>query len=284
MASKAFKPAMSANERLKAVSRQLTKASDMEGKVIAITGGASGIGFALAKILATRGAKVSLSDANTVNLYKAAHQLEEYAKSSDYIWAQHADVRDLEQLKEWISQTVKKFGKLDGAANIAGITDCMKPEIPWHDARDDDSLEQLLAINLVGVANSMKAELAAIQPGGSIVNATSVAGLDTRAGTVSYVTAKHGVVGLTRAIARRYGREKGIRVNAVAPGLIHTPLLTEFERKSGIKEAVATLAASVPLPRVGDAEEAAKVFAFLLSDDASYVSGAVYTVDGGMTA
>lgn len=81
MSSKAFKPAMSANARLEAVSRQLTKAGDMEGKVIAITGGASGIGFALAKILAIRGAKVSISDAHQVNLYKAAHELEEYAKS-----------------------------------------------------------------------------------------------------------------------------------------------------------------------------------------------------------
>ena len=98
------------------------------------------------------------------------------------------------------------------------------------------------------------------------------------------MTAKHGVVGLTRAIARRYGPEKGIRVNAFAPELIHTPLLTEFERQSGVKDAVANLAASVPLPRVGDADEAAKAFAFLLSDDASYVSGAVYTADGGMTA
>lgn len=103
---------------------------------------------------------------------------------SDYIWAQQADVRDLEQLKQWISQTVKKFGKLDGAANIAGITDCTKPESSWHED-GDNTLEQLLAINLIGVANSMKAELAAIQPGGSIVNATSVAGLDARAGTVS---------------------------------------------------------------------------------------------------
>lgn len=180
-----------------------------EGKVIAITGAASGIGLSLTKLLASRGARLAISDIQQEALGKVAEELK---GSGVDVAATHLDVTSASAVNDWIDSTVKHFGKLDGAANIAGI------EHGFTELEDseDKVWDKVIAVNLTGVMYCMRAEVRAMSNGGSIVSAASLAGIRGRPGLSAYVCSKHGVVGLTRTVAKEVGR-KGIRVNAIAP-------------------------------------------------------------------
>lgn len=186
----------------------------LKGKVIAITGAASGIALALTLQLAEHGAKLSLADLQEEQLNKLVKDLE--SKSVDAIGTT-LDVSKSQQVNDWIAKTVTHFGKLDGAANIAGI------ELGFTSFEDltDAVWDKMIAVNLSGVMYCVRAEIRAMKNGGSIVNAASLAGIMGRPGIGAYACSKHGVVGLTKTAAKEVGI-KGIRVNAVAPYVLQT--------------------------------------------------------------
>jgi NAD(P)-dependent dehydrogenase (short-subunit alcohol dehydrogenase family) len=183
------------------------------GKVIAITGGASGIGLSTAKLLAARGAAVSIADVQQKALDEAkAAILAETKDAKVLVFA--LDVQKNDTVVAWIAKTVETFGGLDGIANIAGVFKA----IPDHsiEKEEDDHWNFLLGVNLTGVMNCMRAAVPHMKSGGSIVNASSILGLEGAAGRAAYCASKHGVIGLTRATAKDVGK-RGIRVNCFAP-------------------------------------------------------------------
>lgn len=180
-----------------------------QGKVVAITGAASGIALALARFLATQGARLSLADVQKENLDKVVNEIK--AQGVEVIGTV-VDVSSSAAVDSWIAATVKEFGSLDCAANIAGI------ELGFTDIIDlkDETWDKMIAVNLTGVMYCVRAQIRVMQSGGSIVNAASLAGIMGRPGIGAYACSKHGVVGLTKTVAKEVG-ERGIRVNAVAP-------------------------------------------------------------------
>lgn len=181
-------------------------------KVIAITGTASGIGRAVAVYLANRGASLAISDVQKDALTKLSGEL---TAAGARVEATVVDVSNPDQVKDWIEKTVKTFGKLDGAANIAGIGGSMVDRL---EAQTDEDWKQVIDINLSGTMYSMREEFKHLSNGGSIVNASSVLGLRSApsAGSAPYVASKHAVLGITRQAAREYGH-RNIRVNCVNP-------------------------------------------------------------------
>jgi len=240
------------------------------GKVAIVTGAGSGIGEACATLLARRGAKVLVADVRAAPAEAVAAAIGDAARPHV------VDVTDPAACEAMVAAAVETFGRLDVAVNNAGIGGPQAPtgEYPL------DGWAAVIAVNLSGVFYCMRAEISAMPAGGggSIVNMASILGSVGFAQSVAYVSAKHGVVGMTKTAAVEYARQ-GLRVNAVGPGFIETPLLA-----AASPEIVAGVAGLHPLGRLGRSEEVAELVAFLASDRASNTTGAYYVTDGGYTA
>lgn len=246
---------------------------DFAGKVAFVTGAASGIGEAVAVQLAARGAKVVVAD---LKLDAAQKVVEAIKAAGGEAAAFSVDVSQNDRVEEAVQFAVGTFGKLDVAVNNAGIGGDAAPLGDYS----FDGWHKVIDVNLHSVFYSMKYEIAAMlkNGGGAIVNMASILGSVGFANAPAYVTAKHGVVGMTKAAAIDYAK-KGIRVTAVGPGFIETPLLQGMA-----KEAHDGLTALHPLGRLGKSEEVAALTLFLLSDAAANITGSYHLVDGGYTA
>lgn len=241
------------------------------GKVVFITGAASGIGAATAGRLARLGAKLILADRDGAGLAAFAANLE-----TQSVLAIEVDVTSLASVERAVAEGVERFGGLDLAVNSAGID---LPRCPTAHYPPDD-WDKVIAVNLTGVFNAVRCQIPAIlaRGGGAIVNVSSVMGVRAIAGQPAYTAAKHGVIGLTKAAALDHAAQ-GVRINAVAPGFVETPLLSHLSDDK--KQEAAMLH---PMARLGQAEEITNVILFLLSDAASFVTGACFEADGGYLA
>jgi NAD(P)-dependent dehydrogenase (short-subunit alcohol dehydrogenase family) len=249
----------------------------LSGKTVLITGGASGIGAAAAALLARHGARVAVADVDPVGGAATAALVEKQGGESFFV---HADMRSEEDVAAMVDATVERFGRLDCAFNNAGIDGKVGS---LHEGTLEN-WQQVLAVNLTGVWLCLKYEIRQMldQGGGSIVNNSSAAGLiGISHGLAAYVAAKHGVIGVTRAAALEYAT-RGIRVNAVCPGAVRTPMLAAAIDKGLLSEADAC--SMEPIGRLATPDEVAEAVAWLCSDAASYITGHPMTVDGGMTA
>src|SRR5499425_2671347 len=246
-----------------------------ENKVALVTGAASGMGLATAQAFAEAGATVVLADFREETVKAVAQKL--VAAGHKGI-AVRCDVSDDAQVAAMVDRTVAEFGRIDAAFNNAGV---MAHIAPTADSTRED-WDRVIGINLRGVWSCMKHELRHMerQGSGAIVNNASVGALTGNPGIASYIASKHGVVGLTRTAALEYAR-KGIRVNAVNPGLIDTPVARDVV--NGNEQGYEDIAKNVPIGRAGRPEEIASAVLWLCSPGASYVIGHALTVDGGMT-
>ncbi|MFT3827391.1 MAG: SDR family oxidoreductase [Chitinophagaceae bacterium] len=253
-----------------------------EGKVVIITGAAMGLGFAAAKELASRGADLTLVDYNEKSLADAkAEILKQFPKAR--ILTVVADVSNEEAVKNYVNETVKTYKRIDGLYNNAGIEGKQAGLTEY----DVNVFKKVIDINLLGVYYGMRYVLPVMQQQqyGRIVNVASVGGIRGVLNQTPYVASKHAVSGMTKNAALEYGRYN-ITTNAIAPGAILTPMVAEAFREvnpADPKKAEADYAQANPTKRLGLPEEVGKVVAFLLSDDASYVSGQTIAIDGGQS-
>jgi NAD(P)-dependent dehydrogenase (short-subunit alcohol dehydrogenase family) len=246
----------------------------LEGKTILVTGGASGIGLATCKQILSSGASVALWDLDHQKIKEAVNQLDPTGQRCRGF---SVDVTNSSQVSAALEHTTSAFGELHGAFNNAGIG---APTVPLADLSESD-FDKVMAVDLKGVWLCMKHELLYFQKhGGSIVNNASVAGLVGLSGQGAYTAAKHGVIGLTKTAAVEYA-SAGVRVNAICPGAVRTPILEHFE-KAGVDESA--LAKMAPMGRIGNTQEIANAVIWLLSDQASFVTGASLSIDGGWSA
>ena len=243
----------------------------LKGKVAVITGAAQGIGYATARKFLDEGAAVALVDLSPDALQSARSSLK---TDGEILETFAVDVTRRDQLDEMVGQVRGRFGRIDILVNNAGIT---------QDARiqnmTDEQFDRVIDVNLKGTYNSSKAVLGSMleQGSGVILNASSVVGLYGNFGQTNYAASKFGVIGFVKTWARELG-PKGIRCNAVCPGFIATHILETIPQR-----VLSQLTERVPMKRLGRPEEVANVYAFLASDEASYINGAVIEVAGGLT-
>ncbi|KAL1958506.1 hypothetical protein VTO42DRAFT_4370 [Malbranchea cinnamomea] len=256
--------------------------TNFAGRVYAITG-VAGMGLSIAKLLVQYGASVSLADISQKTLDDAFAAL---GGDGSRVLASRVDVGDAAQVDRWIADTVSKFGRLDGAANFAGVIGKHHGIREFVD-QDDAEWDLIMRVNLTGLMYCLRAELRAMKQlmenkkdgdtvvSRSIVNASSIQGTRAFPKHTAYSTSKHAVIGLTRSVAHEVAKDN-IRVNCVAPGNIQTPLLDQALeiQGGGVNMAHA-------IKRVGTADEVAQLTLFLLSDASQYVTGSVYSIDGG---
>ncbi len=250
----------------------------LQNKVAIITGGAMGMGAATAELFANEGAKVVIADYNEEKGLAQVEKIRAAGGEASFVKTDVSKAADVEQMVKF---TVDTYGRLDIALNNAAITPDDKPLADF----DEAYWERLMAVDLKGVALSLKYELKQMMVqggGGSIINTSSVSGIRPQPGTPAYIAAKHAVIGLTKSAAMDYSPHK-IRVNTVAPGAIDTPMLRGALEQFGFDPEAYAKQLSM-LGRFADANEVAKAHLWLASDDASYVTGAVISVDGGYTA
>ncbi|MDR3073973.1 MAG: SDR family oxidoreductase [Deltaproteobacteria bacterium] len=245
------------------------------GKVAIVTGAAEGMGFSTAKAFAEAGASVVLADIQADKARAAAETLTNAGLAAIGI---PCDVSREDQVAAMVNQTVETYGRLDASYNNAGI---QTPQVLAADMRYDD-YDKTMAVNLRGIFTCMKYEIAAMlkNGGGAIVNCSSQGGLTGFPGQAAYIASKHGVIGLTRTAALDYA-QKGVRINAICPGVIRTPMAERL--LNGNKEAEAAITKMIPLGRLGTGEEIASAVLWLCSPGASFVIGHALIVDGGFT-
>jgi NAD(P)-dependent dehydrogenase (short-subunit alcohol dehydrogenase family) len=246
----------------------------LENKVAIVTGASSGIGKAIAILYAAEGAKVIVSDIAEAGGNETVADIKRNGGEATFVKADTSSPEDCENL---VQQAVKHYGGLHIAVNNAGIGGPIKPvgEYPI------EGWDKVIAINLSGVFYGMHFQIPAMlaSGGGSIVNMASILGKVGTKGSPAYVAAKHGVIGLTEAAALEYA-DQNVRINAVGPGYILTPLITESLDEATLK----MLVGLHPMGRLGASEEVAELFLWLNSDKASFVTGSYYNVDGGYLA
>ena len=256
--------------------REIDMTPNFEGKVALVTGAASGIGRATAMAFAEQGAHVIVADHNEEHGCSTMRDIREHGNSAIFVYA---DMLNPDDIRAMVKKCVEIFGGLDFAFNNAGI----EGEQGTTAESSEENWSRVIGVNLNGVWHCMKQELPHMlaRGGGVIVNCSSVAGLKGFRGIPAYVASKHAVIGLTKAAALEYAT-KNIRVNAVCPGVIQTPMISRFTQ--GDPEAEAVLVAQEPIGRVGTSGEVAATVLWLCSDQASFITGHSLVVDGGMMA
>lgn len=248
----------------------------MKDRVAIVTGGGSGIGRAIVLAFARRGVQVVVGDVQAEAGEEAVRAVQE---AGGEVFFRRTDVSKADEVEALVRATVERYGNLDFLVNNAGI----EGEQALTADTTEANWDRVLAVNLKGVWLGMRAAIPVLLEGdgGAIVNVSSVAGLVGFRGIPAYVASKHGILGLTKTAALEYA-QKGIRVNAVCPGVIQTAMIDRFIQ--GRPEVEAQFRAMEPVGRLGRPEEVAEAVVWLCSEEASFVTGAALTVDGGLVA
>jgi 3-oxoacyl-[acyl-carrier protein] reductase len=243
----------------------------LAGKVAAITGGARGIGHATAVKFAAEGARVAVCDINPDLTQQTLATIRDSGGEAE---GYPVDVTNKAQIAAMVASVMDRWGRIDCVVNNAGIV--MDAQLK---SMTDDQFDKVIDINLKGVYHCTRAvvDIMLAQQSGVILTTSSIVGLYGNFGQTNYAASKFAVIGMTKTWAKELGR-KGIRANAVCPGFVATPILKQMPA-----QVLSDMAKKVPCGRLGLPEEVANVFAFLASDEASYINGAVISVDGGMT-
>ena len=255
-----------------------------EGRVAIVTGAAGGIGRAAARRLAEEGARVVAMDIPGGPGGPLDDCVADLEAIGNGVEAVTGDVRQSEDWARCVDAAKTRFGGVDALFKNAGIEGVVEP----IETYPDEEFDRVLAVNVRGVFLGMKHCAAALRArgGGAIVNTASVAGLIGNPMVSAYIASKHAVLGLTKSAAIAFGPEQ-IRVNAICPSPVETRMMRSLEEgfaEGDPAEIKAMMEGLIPVGRYGEPEEIASLVAFLMSDEARFINGAIYTIDGGMTA